>query len=481
MPVNIPRIILAGTNSGCGKTTITAGILAALVKRGLKVQPYKVGPDYIDPMFHTHITGRSSRNLDSWMLQADVLETLFCRNAEGADLAVIEGVMGLHDGFGNREEGGSTAHVARITRSPVVLVVNPEGMALSTAALIKGFAEFDREVEIRAVIFNRIYGPDHYRLLKDLVEESTGIRVAGYLENAEEVNLESRHLGLVTAGEVAGLDEKIEQLRLRLEKTVELDLLLKLAREAEPMSRFVSWPGFPEHPVPFSSTGTEPRIRLAVARDKAFCFYYQDNLDLLEEMGAELIPFSPVRDSSLPASIDGLLLGGGYPEVWAGELEENVAMRLSIRGRLAQGLPCYAECGGLLYLCNTLQCQEGRTYSMTGVLGGCGVMTSHLQRFGYVEVEITEDNLLANAGEEIRGHEFHCSRVMVEPDVRPSYRVLRRKSGKTQGQWTCGYRRDNMLAGYAHLHFWSNPRFASRLVSNLRQWKASRKKEGDGI
>jgi len=466
----IPRIIIAGTNSGCGKTTITTGIMAALVKRGVKVQPFKVGPDYIDPMFHTFITGRDSRNLDSWMLSEDTVAYLFARNCANANIAVIEGVMGLYDGYGGRSETGSTAHISRVISSPVALVVNGESISLSVAALIQGFRDFDRDVKLKAVILNNISGEGHYQLLKDIIEENTGIKVAGYLRKEDEYSLGSRHLGLVPSDEVENLREKIDLLSAQVERTIDLELLLKIAGEVEEFLPPTQLPEGVERqslPPVHLTKGEETlsKVRIAVARDKAFNFYYRDNLDLLEMLGAELVFFSPLNDSRLPPDISGLYIGGGYPEVFAGELQNNVFMREDIRKCILSGLPAYAECGGLMYMSEYIKDKEGRSFDMLGLLSGGSEMTSSLQRFGYVEVEVTKENVLSKEGCKIRAHEFHYSVTNVAPGVPACYRVVKkRKNGEIS--WTCGFKVHNLLAGYPHLHFWSNPDFARTFVDN---------------
>lgn len=461
--MNIPRIIISATNSGCGKTTITTGILAALARRGLKVQPFKVGPDYIDPMFHTFITGNDSRNLDSWMLDENVVSYLFSKNTAGMDIAVIEGVMGLYDGYGSRSQTGSTAHVSRIINAPVILVVNGEGMSLSIAALVQGFRDFDRDVNIKGVIINNIKNAGHYQLLKEIIEEHTGISVLGYLPRMEGYSLQSRHLGLVPSDEIEDLKEKINLLSGQMERTIDIELLLKIAEQAGDISGV-------QLPLPEIVPPPQERVRIAVARDKAFNFYYRDNLDLLEMMGAELVFFSPLNDSRLPGDIDGLYVGGGYPEVFAKELQDNAPMREDIKCNILKGLPAYAECGGLMYMSQSIENRDGEIYEMVGVIPGKSEMTSSLQRFGYVDIEIASDNVLSKPGQRIRAHEFHYSTTKVDGDVPVCYRVIKkRKSGEIS--WNCGFKVINLLAGYPHLHFWSNAGFAKEFADNCIKYR----------
>lgn len=466
--MRIPGIVIAGTNSGCGKTTVSMGIMAAMVKQGLCVQPFKVGPDYIDPMFHTYITGRESRNLDSWMLEEDTVRRLFFRNASGADIAVIEGVMGMFDGFGGYSEGGSTAHVSKITGCPVILVVNGEGMSLSIVPLIKGFMDFDPGVSIRGVIINNINSVAHFQLLRRNIEEHLAIAVIGYLRTRPECSLPSRHLGLVTEGEIADLKNRVEILTRQVEETLDLKLLQRIAQEAAVQEGAVTL----DDSLPFTSRGE--RVRIGIARDKAFNFYYRDNLDLLEMLGAELVPFSPLTDRSLPKDLQGLYIGGGYPEVWAKELEENESMLKSVREGVQQGMPVFAECGGLMYLGESICTQNGETYAMAGVIPGKSEMTASLQRFGYVEIEAVQDSCLAKAGERIRGHEFHYSTTVVPDGLPACYKVYKSRRDRDAVSWSCGYRQYNVVAGYPHLHFWSNPVFARRFVESCREWRTER-------
>lgn len=458
--MNIPSIVIAGTNSGCGKTTISMGIMAALIKRGIRVQPFKVGPDYIDPMFHTFITGRASRNLDSWLLEEETVKYLFMKNSVDADIAVVEGVMGFYDGFGGKSIEGSTAHVAQITGAPVILVINGEAMSLSAAAIVKGFAEFDSNANIKGVIINNISGESHYNIIKDGIENNTQIPVLGYLKRNKDLSIESRHLGLVTSSEIPQLKEKVEKLATQVEATINLDLLIKLSREAAEIHINSSFD--------LSPVG-QPRI--AVALDKAFSFYYRDNFDLLEQLGAELIFFSPISDQKLPENIDGLYLGGGYPEVWAKELQNNYSMKEDIRKLIESGLPTYAECGGFMYLTDSLVDKTGNEYKMAGIIPGKSQMTNSLKRFGYVFINVTDENILADKGAEIRAHEFHYSETIVNDDIETCLEVSKSKEPGTGRMWNCGFRVKNVLAGYPHLHFWSNIEFARGFVTKCSEFR----------
>lgn len=459
--MNIPRIVIAGTNSGCGKTTLSMGIMAALVEKGRKVQPYKVGPDYIDPMFHTFITGRKSRNLDSWMLPKDTVRHLFAHNSVGADIAVIEGVMGMYDGFGGRSLEGSTADVAHIIGAPVILVINGEAMSLSAAALVKGFMEFVPNANVKGVLINRVSGEAHYKLVKEIIEEHTGAAVVGYLPPMDELAIASRHLGLVTSDEIPDLNEKVAVLSRQIQETVDLECLISIAGEAGKMEEM--YPG----PV----IKRQERARIAVARDKGFCFYYEDNLELLERMGAEIVFFSPIHDSRLPDHIHGLYIGGGYPEVWAEELQNNISMRMDIRRHIEKGLPTYAECGGLMYLAQSIRNREGMEFEMVGVIPGKSIMTSTLKRFGYIFVTMAEDTLLAERGFEIRAHEFHYSETHGGDGWKACFEVQKRKEDRIIQSWHCGYKMHNLMAGYPHLHFWANLKVAENFIRHCILYK----------
>jgi len=457
-----PRIVIAGAFSGCGKTTVTIGVLKAFADRGLKVQPFKAGPDYIDPMFHTYITGRHSRNLDSWMLGEDILAHLFEKNCRDADIAVIEGVMGMYDGVGGRSSVGSTAHVAKILKAPVVLVLDAGRMSMSAAAVVKGFREFDPEAGVRGVIFNNVGGAGHYSMLKDAVEKNTGVKALGYLARNEGINIPERHLGLVTSAEIKDLREKADRIGSLAAGSIDMEALAALASDAPSLEKHTADLGINEGGI---------GVKVGVAFDGAFNFYYRDNLDLLAELGAELVYFSPLNDDSLPDGLDGMYIGGGYPEVWAGELMQNKSMRDAIKAAVNGGMPVYAECGGLMYMTGSIVQRSGESYEMTGILPGASVMTPSLKRFGYVEIETVEDNILSKRGDRIRGHEFHYSASTFGGSVKGCFRASR--AGKIDGavSWECGFKYRNLVAGYPHLHFWSNPDFAVNFLKSCRQFR----------
>lgn len=451
--MKLPRLVIAGTHSGAGKTTVATGLMAALSAK-MRVQPFKVGPDYIDPAYHTFITERKSRNLDGWMLEEDIVRYLFRKNMQGAEIGIIEGVMGLYDGAEVSSQQGSTAQIAKVLGAPVVLVVDGRAMAASAGAMVLGYKSFDPKLNLAGVIFNNVGGEGHYQILKEAVEKYTGIRVFGYLPKNKEVMLPSRHLGLVPSGEIASLREKLSQLAYLIEKTVEVEELVKLAQ---------NWTQ--EFPTPsYTLQGNrEYPVKVAVAYDKAFNFYYWDNLELLEELGATLEFFSPLKDRKLPSGIDAIIWGGGFPEVFAQELEQNISLKMDIKKSLSQGMSYYAECGGLMYLTDSLQDFEGEKYKMVGWLQGNCCMTSRLQRFGYAQLTLQQDCIWGKAGDKIKVHEFHRSKTEAV-DAPTAYSLIKQRKGQVTQQWECGYLKGNGVAGYAHLHLYSNTKFAENFL-----------------
>lgn len=420
-------------------------MLQSLVRRGLRVGAAKCGPDYIDPMFHSRVIGAKSSNLDSFFFDRDTMRYLLAHNGQDCDITVIEGVMGYYDGLGLTSTRASTYETARETESPVVLVVNARGAALSVVAAVQGFLDFAPDNNVQGVILNGCSAMSYGALAREL-ESRLGVRACGYLPRLPECALESRHLGLVTADEVADLREKLRQLAEAAEKTLELDALLEIAHNA-PVLDFTP-PVLPEKGAP---------VRIGVARDRAFCFYYEDSLDLLRQLGAELIPFSPLADEKLPDGVQGLYLGGGYPELYAAQLEENHALRRQIRDVVYAGMPCIAECGGFMYLTQSI---AGR--AMVGALPGDCFDTGRLTRFGYITATARKDNLLCRAGEQVPMHEFHHWDT-----PQPGGAFLAEKpSGK---QWTCVHATDTLYAGFPHFHFYAKPVMAQRFLAACRK------------
>jgi len=458
----VKRILLAGTHSGVGKTTITAGIIAALRRRGFTVVPFKVGPDYIDPGFHAAAAGMPAGNLDSWMVPADqVLETLQ-RRVPPAAIAVIEGVMGLYDGRKGEGETGSTAHVAKITGSPVVLVASGAKMARSAAALVGGYVDFDRDLRFAGVILNYVSGESHYRLLAEAIQSHLAVPVLGWLPKDTGVSVPERHLGLLPAAEVENVRLLLERLADLAEEQLNLAALLEAAEAAGAL------------PVPaktvFPPAAGIPVCRIAVAKDEAFHFYYPENLEILASFGAELVYFSPLKDHSLPADTNGVLLGGGFPEMFAQQLAGNQAMRSGICRAVAGGMPVYAECGGYMYLAQELATFAGGPFPMCGVFPGRAVMRSGRRALGYVETTGTENNYLLPADEICRGHEFHWSDMEGQGGT-PVYRL-------TSGSGLAGERQRNCIGSYIHQHFLSNPNVARRFVAACARF--AKEREGMG-
>ncbi len=433
-------ILIAGTHSGVGKTTVSMGIMAALKHRQLRVQPYKVGPDYIDPSHHTAICGRSSRNLDTYMMGTEGVRQTVARTSADADIAVVEGVMGLFDGIDSTEIA-SSAHVAKTLDIPVILVINVHGMSRSAAAILKGYSEFDPEVRVAGVILNQVGSPRHAELVKNALPGN--IPVIGTIPRRKEIEVPSRHLGLYMAHEK---DYNTAKMAAFIEENVDLDAVLELA---EPCS-------IPEAEVS-QKPGTD--LRIGVAWDPAFCFYYQDMFDSFRNCGAEVVFFSPMA-GEVP-DVDGIYLGGGYPELYAEALESSETTR-KLKGLAADGLPIYAECGGLLYLCGTYEVDD-RTYKLADVVPANTRMTNRLKALGYTEARPLDKNFSSH---NIRGHEFHYSLTECDRDARFAYEMIR---GKGIQDGFDGLVEHNTLAGYMHSHPSSFP--VEKFVGKCREYR----------
>ncbi|MBI4401884.1 MAG: cobyrinate a,c-diamide synthase [Nitrospirae bacterium] len=457
--MKFPRLVIAGTHSGVGKTTVTLALLAALKARGHRVQAFKVGPDYIDPGHHTAVTGRPSRNLDGWMLGPSVNREIFSRTSADADVSIIEGMMGLFDGSSPTSEVGSTAELAKQLEAPVLLVIDGSAMARSAAAMASGYVRFDPNLRVAGVLFNRVGGEGHYRLLKEAVEAETNLAVVGYLKPDPALTIGDRHLGLRTAIE-QGAGDLYEKLGKAAAETVDLDLVEALARMAGELDPL---------PAPPPSSGRAGvGVRIAVAYDPAFCFYYPDNLDLLEAEGAELVRFSPLRDRVLP-EVDLVYLGGGYPELHGAVLAENEAMRSAIRAFALGGGPIYAECGGMMYLTQAIRDFDGRAYEMVGLFPAEAVMRKPGLTLGYREVKIVQPCLLGSPGTKVRGHEFHYSSLVPRAALEYACAV---SDARGHTRPPDGLFRGNTVALYAHLHFGSQPGLARALVASARERRA---------
>ncbi|HAH20797.1 MAG: hypothetical protein A2Y00_02885 [Omnitrophica WOR_2 bacterium GWF2_43_52] len=457
--MNYPRVIIAATQSGSGKTTIALGLMLALRKSGLNVQPFKAGPDYIDPTYHSLASAHACRNLDSWLLKPDVILELFEKEARKADISIIEGVMGLYDGIRDKEQG-STAHLAKILKCPVILILNAASLSRSAAAIALGYKEFDTKVDIAGIILNNIGSQNHYLYVKTAIEKKTKIPVLGFLPKDQDIRVPERHLGLIPTEEKKFKKHFREKLAALVEKNIDVGSILKLSRRANPLPYFKK--------SIFSAKSIKPCLSLAVARDKAFNFYYQDNLDILKDLGARLIEFSPLKDRALPKNIDGIYIGGGFPELFALELSRNLSLKQEIFQQAHSGLPIYAECGGLMYLVKKLVDFKGKAFSMVGIFDNSVVMAKKLQALGYIEIEAIGDTIVSRRGSKIKAHTFHWSYLNNVPkDIHFAYKVTKSKVK----MYTDGLIKENVLASYAHLHFASNINFAKNFIKSCLSYK----------
>ncbi len=440
MRAECPRILIAGDRSSSGKTTIVAGLLSALRGRGLQVQPFKVAMDYIDPSYHTWITGRSCRNLDGYLMTEAAVKEIYAHAADSADVAVIEGVRGLYEGYDG--DLGSTAQIAKLLRTPVIFVVDARSITRSCAAIVKGYMDFDPEVQFKGVILNKVGSERHAQKAIKEIERYAGVEVVGVIRRNEDMHLAMRHLGLVPVLEGKtrheGFPERVDKIRRIVEEGLNLDRILEIAREAEPL---------PEVEADLYRQNAHGQgLRIGVARDEAFNFYYRDNLELMELAGAEVVPFSPVHDAALPP-VDGIYIGGGYPELYARELSENTGMRRALEKAHEKDLPIYAECGGLMYLAREIE-WDGTGHEMVGLVAGSARRGS-TRVVSYVHGAITQGCALGPAGTKIMGHEFHHSEMLMDEGVKYAIR-LERGTGIKDG-WD-GMCEGNMVASYTHVH-----------------------------
>lgn len=465
-----PRIMLAAPKSGSGKTLLTCSLLRALSMRGKSVQAFKCGPDYIDPMFHKKVLGIPSRNLDLFFTGEEETKALFLEGND-AEISVIEGVMGLYDGLSGTSEEASSYHLACVLQTPIILIVNARGMGRSVLAEIAGFLSMDRERLIQGVILNQV-SASFYQSISELVEKECRIPVFGYFPTQKELDWQSRYLGLKLPEEIKELQKKVTQAAEAFEKTISVDAILDIAArysEEHPLSC--------ERPSWLIAEAAPKKVRIGVAYDEAFCFYYEDNLRLLERAGAELCFFSPLRDDSLPKGIQGILLGGGYPELMAEQLAGCEGMKREIQDRIQQGMPSLAECGGFMYLHEEIVTPDGRKHPMVGVIPGKCFDMGKLVRFGYASFQFPRPFALENAtvpaakhmedhANEIRGHEFHY----YDSDACGSdCMAVKPVTGKS---WSCGYFGNNHYWSYGHLYYPSNPGFAFWFVEQCRRWRS---------
>lgn len=456
-------LLVAGTASGVGKTTVALAIMAGLRRRGLAVQPFKCGPDFLDTGHHSWISGRTARNLDTWMLSVEANRSVLRNAGRGADVMVAEGMMGLFDGKNGSSEIGSSAEIAKLLRLPVVLVVDASKSARSVAATVMGFEMFDAELRLAGVILNRVAGERHYEMLREAIESSCGTRILGWLPFEPAIAIPERHLGLYGAAEqpVDGREAVIDAFAGLAARHLNFDALLDLECGLDVGGVEAERP---------TTSHVDDSVRVGVPSDPAFSFYYEDNLDLLREQGVEIVRFSPLTDAYLPSDLDALYLGGGYPELHAKQLSGNRQMLEEVRAFAASGRPIYAECGGMLYLAKTLSVDQDN-YAMAGVLPLSVEMTNKLVQFGYVTVEFTEDCLLGRKGTVVRGHSFHQTRIASRGNTATSYQVHYSMSGIEELE---GFRRGNTLASYIHVHFRTNAGVASNFVAAIREARTLR-------
>lgn len=499
--IRLPRIMIAAEKSGGGKTFFTCVLLSLLKERIEAVRAFKCGPDYIDPMFHRTVLEIPSRNLDSFFVGADTLRYLLGREVlenkglPASRIAVLEGVMGFYDGLGGVSERASAWEVADLTDTPVILIVDMKGRSLSALASIKGFMEYQERSHVAGVIFNRL-SPMIYPGLKKKAEQELGIRVFGYIPELRDLTLESRHLGLVMPEEIPGLREKLEFVKEKIRAGIDLDGILEAAEKAPELlikipeiikkqegktisgaaavhtvchavfdgSRAI-FQGKRELAASVADNKNSSSPVIAVARDEAFCFYYEDNLDLLKKLGARIRYFSPIRDQEIPPEASALYLGGGYPELHAKALSENKTMLSSIREAIRNRMPCIAECGGYLYLKESIEDPDGKRWKMTSVLPGSSQDTGKLGRFGYITVTAKKGGLLGPEGTQFRAHEFHH---WDSPENGTDFQA--KKPVGTRG-WECGYTTESFYAGFPHLYFYSNPEIAEHFVKQAQSWR----------
>jgi len=456
---NCPRLVIAGTGSGVGKTSLALGLARSLARRGMRVQTFKVGPDFLDPTYLARASGRTCYNLDGWMTGREYVRHLFARATSDADIAIIEGVMGMFDGASATSLEGSTAEVALWLDAPVLLVADVYGVARSLAALVKGYAQFEPRVRVAGVLANRCGSEQHRAWLAESLRGAGLAPLAGAVPRGALPELRSRHLGLLTADDEAVPAAVLDQLADACERHLEVEAIVRAASSTSAVAADVA-----ERPAPAQ------QVRIGIACDAAFHFYYADGLERMEREGAELVRFSPLADRSLPDGLGGLYIGGGYPEVHAEALSANRSMLDSVRSFAASGRPVYAECGGLMYLARQLTTSDGRSFPLVGLLPVAGRMLARLQAIGYVEVSLAEDSIWGRRGDTFRGHEFHYSElggpVPAGSGWQPAYSLRRRSGGPAE---TEGLQKGHVLASYVHVHFASQPGCIAHFLARCRE------------
>lgn len=455
------KIMVSATSSSVGKTTFACGLMRAISNRNKKVQPFKVGPDYIDTEYHFRASKVKSRNLDEFMLPQEEIKYIFEQNSKDKDISIIEGVMGFYDGYGASKDYCSSANISKILKCPVILIIDAKAMAASSAAIVYGFVNLDKDVNISGIILNNVNTESHYNILKSSIEQYCNVKVLGRLPKDEKFTLSSRHLGLTPSFEIGELDEQLDYLSSKIEEYIDVDKILEIAEckslDYEEKRR--------------DNIKNITSIKLALAYDKAFNFYYKDNLDLLEHMGVKLIKFSPLNDDCVP-ECDGIYIGGGFPEVFAKELSENKAIRDHIKQLSESGMPIYAECGGLMYLGENVEDMEGNIHQMTGIFEGTSFMKNKLQRFGYCEGTAKFKTTISDENDIVKGHEFHYS--VFQSEFKNAYDMKKIMSNGEEKKWQGGYFKNKTLASYLHTHFCSDYNIAINFIKNI---EAFRKKD----
>ncbi|MCR4568074.1 MAG: cobyrinate a,c-diamide synthase [Pseudobutyrivibrio sp.] len=439
------RIMLAAPSSGSGKTTITCGILSALKNKGKRPCSFKSGPDYIDPMFHRNVIGIPSGNLDTFFTEDEVTKFLFAKEYTG-DIAIIEGVMGLYDGIGGIELQGSSYDLARVLNTPIILVVDAKGAGRSILAQIKGFLDYDDAGLIKGVILNKT-SLNFGKTLKPLIEQELGIKVVGTVSESKDMEFSSRHLGLVLPEEIPDLKSKLGSLTELVSKGLDLDDIISLADEASDLDI--------KEEAKIDKKDINP-VKLAVARDRAFCFYYRENMEMLKDCGVEICEFSPLEDDKLPKGVSGIILGGGYPENYLQKLQDNTSMKAEIKRAMDRGMPILAECGGFMYLLDSVKNEKGKVFNMVGAINGTATWMGKLVRFGYVTIK--EDGL------SIKGHEFHYYDTDNNGDSMMAYKPTGNRS------WPCIHKAGNSYVGFPHLYYPSSPRFLEKFVEAMKNY-----------
>lgn len=465
MSNNMPRLVFAAPKSGSGKTMIVCGVIEALKKRGLDIAVFKCGPDYIDTMFHKKVLGVETGNIDTFFTDSDMTNYILSQKAEKADITVIEGVMGYYDGVGGVSEKGSTYDISSVTKSPVVLIAECKGASVSVAPMIKGIIEYRNDSNIKAIILNRV-SENYYTRIKEVVERETGVKVIGYMPDIKNMEVPSRHLGLISPDEIDSFKKWAENIALEVEKNINVDEIINIAQSAPAIKADI--PYIPR---------LKDSVKIAVARDEAFSFYYSENIELIEKMGGEIVYFSPLANEKVPDDADGIILWGGYPERFAQRLENAADARKSVYENCKKGMPCIGECGGFMYLMDEMEDTEGVTHKMCGVIRGKAHKGSRLARFGYISAKTLKSSILGGEGTVIKGHEFHYWDSDNNGEDAIAFKPL------SDREYRCMHCRGNVAAGYPHFYYYSNINMLYEFMESCLMYRCKRlsKKHWDMI